>query len=55
MENLVRMGLLSSMEFLCNATKRAAEGGELLTKFEQGEVLQWRIRQPDGNKLKLML
>jgi hypothetical protein len=30
--------------------KRVPGSGELPTKFEQGEVLQRRIRQPEGNK-----
>jgi hypothetical protein len=46
------MGLLPSTQFLCNATKRVPDSEELLTKFEQGEVLHWRIRQPEGKELK---
>jgi hypothetical protein len=44
------MCLYPSTQFCRNATKRVPESEELLTKFEQGEVLQWRIRQPEGNK-----
>ena len=44
----VRMGLHPSTQLRRNATKRVAESEALLTKFEQGEVLQWRIRQPEG-------
>jgi hypothetical protein len=46
------MRLHPSTQFRRNATKRVPGSGELLTKFEQGEVLQRRIRQPEGNKMK---
>jgi hypothetical protein len=44
------MGLLPGTQLRRNATKKVPESEELLTKFEQGEVLHWRIRQPEGNK-----